>query len=136
MTIDWTKIRADFPLLARQVHGKPLIDSQWVQLNLARVHAKAEVLKLINWELASADSSPSPVIAREPLVRSRRRGGPPCRDPASAGHSPVPPAGTHCTISTDGAPVASITSRSMLRGDILSAASRLSTCWSKSDRLP
>lgn len=25
MTIDWTKIRADFPLLARQVHGKPLI---------------------------------------------------------------------------------------------------------------
>jgi alkylation response protein AidB-like acyl-CoA dehydrogenase len=27
-----------------------------VQLNLARVHAKAEVLKLINWELASAHS--------------------------------------------------------------------------------
>jgi alkylation response protein AidB-like acyl-CoA dehydrogenase len=25
-----------------------------VQLNLARVHAKAEVLKLINWELASS----------------------------------------------------------------------------------
>ncbi|BBY99919.1 acyl-CoA dehydrogenase family protein [Mycolicibacterium fallax] len=45
------------------VHGKPLIDSQWVQLNLARVHAKAEVLKLINWELASADSSPSPADA-------------------------------------------------------------------------
>lgn len=34
--------------------GARLIDSQWVQLNLARVHAKAEVLKLINWELASA----------------------------------------------------------------------------------
>ena len=33
--------------------GSRLIDSQWVQLNLARVHAKAEVLKLINWELAS-----------------------------------------------------------------------------------
>ncbi len=25
-----------------------------MQLNLARVHAKAEVLKLINWEMASA----------------------------------------------------------------------------------
>ncbi|MEZ0350014.1 acyl-CoA dehydrogenase [Mycobacterium sp. pR1184] len=34
--------------------GARLIDSEWVQLNLARVHAKAEVLKLINWELASA----------------------------------------------------------------------------------
>jgi alkylation response protein AidB-like acyl-CoA dehydrogenase len=39
-------------------------DSEWVQLNLARVHAKAEVLKLINWELASAqDSAPSPADA-------------------------------------------------------------------------
>src|SRR6185437_11006320 len=34
--------------------GARLIDSEWVQLNLARVHAKAEVLKLINWELASS----------------------------------------------------------------------------------
>jgi alkylation response protein AidB-like acyl-CoA dehydrogenase len=33
--------------------GARLIDSEWVQLNLARVHAKVEVLKLINWELAS-----------------------------------------------------------------------------------
>ena len=39
----------------KDVHGNRLIDSEWVQLNLARVHAKAEVLKLINWELASAD---------------------------------------------------------------------------------
>jgi alkylation response protein AidB-like acyl-CoA dehydrogenase len=44
-------------------HGKRLIDSEWVQLNLARVHAKAEVLKLINWELASTDSAPSPADA-------------------------------------------------------------------------
>ncbi|OBF65732.1 acyl-CoA dehydrogenase [Mycobacterium sp. 852002-51971_SCH5477799-a] len=36
--------------------GARLIDSEWVQINLARVHAKAEVLKLINWELASAAS--------------------------------------------------------------------------------
>ena len=52
----------------KDVHGKRLIDSEWVQLNLARVHAKAEVLKLINWELASAsgtdsDASPSPADA-------------------------------------------------------------------------
>src|SRR6201996_5345925 len=37
---------------------------EWVQLNLARVHAKVEVLKLINWELASSDSAtPSPADA-------------------------------------------------------------------------
>ena len=38
----------------KDAHGNRLIDSEWVQLNLARVHAKAEYLKLINWELASA----------------------------------------------------------------------------------
>jgi 3-oxocholest-4-en-26-oyl-CoA dehydrogenase alpha subunit len=44
--------------------GARLIDSEWVQLNLARVHAKVEYLKLINWELASAeDAAPSPADA-------------------------------------------------------------------------
>ncbi|NDJ88944.1 acyl-CoA dehydrogenase [Mycolicibacter kumamotonensis] len=44
--------------------GGRIIDSEWVQLNLARVHAKAEVLKLINWELASStDAAPSPADA-------------------------------------------------------------------------
>jgi 3-oxocholest-4-en-26-oyl-CoA dehydrogenase alpha subunit len=58
----------------KDIHGSRLIDSEWVQLNLARVHAKAEVLKLINWELAStgaagsatsntAEASPSPADA-------------------------------------------------------------------------
>ena len=58
----------------KDIHGNRLIDSEWVQLNLARVHAKAEVLKLINWELASsgaaesatsntAEASPSPADA-------------------------------------------------------------------------
>jgi 3-oxocholest-4-en-26-oyl-CoA dehydrogenase alpha subunit len=50
----------------KDVHGNRLIDSEWVQLNLARVHAKAEVLKLINWELASSgagEASPSPADA-------------------------------------------------------------------------
>ncbi|APE18161.1 acyl-CoA dehydrogenase [Mycobacterium sp. WY10] len=40
----------------KDAHGNRLIDSEWVQLNLARVLAKAEYLKLINWELASAKS--------------------------------------------------------------------------------
>jgi 3-oxocholest-4-en-26-oyl-CoA dehydrogenase alpha subunit len=48
----------------KDIHGSRLIDSEWVQLNLARVHAKAEVLKLINWELASSDNAtPSPADA-------------------------------------------------------------------------
>ena len=45
-------------------HGIRLIDHEWVQLNLARVLAKVEVLKLINWELASStDAAPSPADA-------------------------------------------------------------------------
>jgi 3-oxocholest-4-en-26-oyl-CoA dehydrogenase alpha subunit len=48
----------------KDIHGNRLIDSEWVQLNLARVHAKVEVLKLINWELASSDdAAPSPADA-------------------------------------------------------------------------
>lgn len=39
----------------KDARGNRLIDSEWVQLNLARVYAKAEYLKLINWELASAE---------------------------------------------------------------------------------
>jgi alkylation response protein AidB-like acyl-CoA dehydrogenase len=52
----------------KDIHGNRLIDSQWVQLNLARVHTGAEVLKLVNWELASfsgqaSDAAPSPADA-------------------------------------------------------------------------
>jgi 3-oxocholest-4-en-26-oyl-CoA dehydrogenase alpha subunit len=48
----------------KDARGERLIDSEWVQLNLARVHAKAEYLKLINWELASAEEvAPSPADA-------------------------------------------------------------------------
>jgi alkylation response protein AidB-like acyl-CoA dehydrogenase len=54
---EWAQNTKDFG-------GARLIDSEWVQLNLARVHAKVEVLKLINWELASSDSeAPSPADA-------------------------------------------------------------------------
>jgi alkylation response protein AidB-like acyl-CoA dehydrogenase len=33
--------------------GGRVIDAEWVQLNLARVHAKAEFLKLMNWRIAA-----------------------------------------------------------------------------------
>jgi alkylation response protein AidB-like acyl-CoA dehydrogenase len=33
--------------------GERVIDAEWVQLNLARVHAKAEFLKLMNWRIAA-----------------------------------------------------------------------------------
>jgi len=32
--------------------GRRVVDQEWVQLNLARVHAKLEFLKLINWKVA------------------------------------------------------------------------------------
>jgi len=40
------------------------IEHEWVRLNLARVHAKVEFLKLINWRIASqAQSAPNPAAA-------------------------------------------------------------------------
>ena len=33
--------------------GERVIDAEWVQLNLARVHAKSEFLKLVNWRIAA-----------------------------------------------------------------------------------
>jgi 3-oxocholest-4-en-26-oyl-CoA dehydrogenase alpha subunit len=38
---------------ARLASGQRVIDAEWVQLNLARVHAKAEFLKLLNWRIAA-----------------------------------------------------------------------------------
>ncbi|MFC9834361.1 acyl-CoA dehydrogenase family protein [Rhodococcus sp. NPDC127530] len=44
--------------------GRRVIDQEWVQINLARVHAKAEYLKLMNWEIASStDHAPGPESA-------------------------------------------------------------------------
>ncbi|MFM1724408.1 acyl-CoA dehydrogenase family protein [Rhodococcus sp. PAM 2766] len=44
--------------------GRRVIDQEWVQMNLARVHAKTEYLKLMNWEIASAeDHAPGPEAA-------------------------------------------------------------------------
>jgi alkylation response protein AidB-like acyl-CoA dehydrogenase len=43
--------------------GRRVIDQEWVQLNLARVHARAEFLKLMNWRIASQSGSPGPAAA-------------------------------------------------------------------------
>jgi 3-oxocholest-4-en-26-oyl-CoA dehydrogenase alpha subunit len=43
----------DWAASVRQADGRRVIDAEWVQLNLARVHAKAEFLKLLNWRVAS-----------------------------------------------------------------------------------
>src|SRR5579863_1743921 len=43
--------------------GKRVIDAEWVQLNLARVHAKAEFLKLMNWRVASSEGTLAPADA-------------------------------------------------------------------------
>ena len=43
--------------------GQRVIDAEWVQLNLARVHAKAEFLKLMNWRVASSAGSLAPADA-------------------------------------------------------------------------
>jgi alkylation response protein AidB-like acyl-CoA dehydrogenase len=36
--------------------GRRVIDQEWVQIHLARVHAKAQFLRLKNWQLASGSS--------------------------------------------------------------------------------
>jgi 3-oxocholest-4-en-26-oyl-CoA dehydrogenase alpha subunit len=53
--------------------GNRVIDQQWVQANLGRVHAKVEFLKLINWKIAwgvgqglnPADASATKVFGTE-----------------------------------------------------------------------
>jgi alkylation response protein AidB-like acyl-CoA dehydrogenase len=51
--------------------GRRVADQEWVQINLARVHAKLEFIKLINWKVAAAggtnaaDSSATKVFATE-----------------------------------------------------------------------
>jgi alkylation response protein AidB-like acyl-CoA dehydrogenase len=38
--------------------GRRVIDQEWVQINLARVRAKTEYLKLINWKVSSGSINP------------------------------------------------------------------------------
>src|SRR5262249_20080641 len=43
----------DWAAATKLASGQRVIDQEWVQLNLARVHAKAEFLKLVNWQIAA-----------------------------------------------------------------------------------
>jgi 3-oxocholest-4-en-26-oyl-CoA dehydrogenase alpha subunit len=43
----------DWARATKLATGQRVIDQEWVQLNLARVHAKAEFLKLVNWRIAA-----------------------------------------------------------------------------------
>jgi alkylation response protein AidB-like acyl-CoA dehydrogenase len=54
----------DWARLASGPDGRRVIDAEWVQLNLARVHAKAEVLQLMNARIAAgAEDGVSPAEA-------------------------------------------------------------------------
>ncbi|MEV6772806.1 acyl-CoA dehydrogenase family protein [Nocardia sp. NPDC051030] len=49
----------------KNANGGRVIDQEWVQIALARIHAKVEYLKLLNWEIASradagGDAAPRP----------------------------------------------------------------------------
>jgi alkylation response protein AidB-like acyl-CoA dehydrogenase len=54
----------DWASATKLASGQRVIDSEWVQLNLARVHAKADFLKLVNWRIAAeAGQGPGPAAA-------------------------------------------------------------------------
>ncbi len=53
---DWAK-------QTRTPEGSRIIDSEWVQVLLGRAHARADMLKLLNWQLASASTDLSPADA-------------------------------------------------------------------------
>ena len=42
----------DWAQQTKLADGRRVIDQEWVQVNLARVHAKLEFLKLANWRVA------------------------------------------------------------------------------------
>ena len=60
--------------------GRRVIDQEWVQIHLARVHAKVEYLKLINWKIAwgvskgvgPQDASATKVLGTELYIEAYR----------------------------------------------------------------
>jgi 3-oxocholest-4-en-26-oyl-CoA dehydrogenase alpha subunit len=53
----------DWARTTKLADGRRVIDQEWVQLNLARVHAKAEYLKLMNWRIATQSGPLGPAAA-------------------------------------------------------------------------
>src|SRR3954466_12298615 len=47
----------------KNADGSRVIDAEWVQVLLGRAHARADMLKLLNWKLASATEDLSPANA-------------------------------------------------------------------------
>lgn len=54
---------------ATNVDGARVIDKPWVQHNLARVHAKVEVLRLMNWKQAWAATRGQPDMAESSAIK-------------------------------------------------------------------
>jgi len=52
----------DWAASARTADGARVIDAEWVQVHLARVHARAEVLKLFNWQIAARLDDGQPLV--------------------------------------------------------------------------
>ncbi len=57
------KLVREWAQLTRNPDGSRVIDSEWVQVLLGRAHARADMLKLLNWQLASAVEDLSPADA-------------------------------------------------------------------------
>ncbi len=52
-----------------QMDGRRVIDKDWVQQNLARIYAKAEVLRLMNWKQAWAAAKGQPNVADSSSIK-------------------------------------------------------------------
>jgi alkylation response protein AidB-like acyl-CoA dehydrogenase len=72
----WDEV-ADWCRATESGAGRPMIDVPWVQMDLARAHARLEAMKLLNWRMAAAldagalepaDSSSVKVYGTETLV--------------------------------------------------------------------
>lgn len=50
----YTEVR-EWARQTKGTDGKRIIDEEWVQVNLAKVHAGLEFLRLVNWKVASGD---------------------------------------------------------------------------------
>ncbi|HZP30481.1 MAG TPA: acyl-CoA dehydrogenase family protein, partial [Acidimicrobiia bacterium] len=46
----------EWAMETRLPDGRRVIDQEWVQLSLARIHARLEFLRLINWKIAWAST--------------------------------------------------------------------------------
>ena len=78
--IETTRAVREWAQNSKLANGSRVIDQQWVQVHLARVHAKADVLKLMNWKIAwgvgkglsPADASATKVYGSELFTEAYR----------------------------------------------------------------